>query len=227
MDKPPKEEHGPKPQRWVPIPAAGPPESGKGIGVSPSGTHANRHGGMFFPKMQPFSGMLKKNHIRMVGVAFSYHDTQTFINHKVHAAGVDFQAGMQHLENAKVNTKAIVPLGVRAVRWSDMEVAASRSTWDLDRSLESADHIAVVLPKPLGERPSPSCGNFGKLDDRTGKGARTRTTRSVSRAIQGSISCAVCRRLGSEVVASRSSSTRIPRHPLPGRSEQGGCHLAG
>jgi hypothetical protein len=86
------------------------------MGVSPSGTHVIRHGGMFFPEMQPFSGMLKKNHIRVVGIAFSYHDIQTLTNHKVHRPRADFQAGMQHLEDAKVNTKSTVPLGVRVIR---------------------------------------------------------------------------------------------------------------
>jgi hypothetical protein len=57
----------------------------------------DRQGGMFFPEMQPFSGMLKKNHIQSSGIASSYYEIQVLTIKRFDEAGRDAGPEMQHL----------------------------------------------------------------------------------------------------------------------------------
>ena len=63
------EEHGPGPHREAPILATGQPESGNGSRGRPAKPMRIDKGGMSFPGMQPFSGMLKKRNVTVTGLA--------------------------------------------------------------------------------------------------------------------------------------------------------------
>jgi hypothetical protein len=63
------EAHGPEPQRRAPILATRQPESGISESDPPGQPMWNDKIGKFFPGMQPFFGMMKKNNVPQFGIA--------------------------------------------------------------------------------------------------------------------------------------------------------------
>lgn len=76
------------------------PNPGKGWRKFPAVPMEYDKGGMFFPEMQPFSGMFQKNIIRSFGIA-SLFDLMTILSiHKDDRLSIDSIAAVQTLENA-------------------------------------------------------------------------------------------------------------------------------